>query len=263
MFGGDGNGRRIAKWRRRVGGQGALVAAPDLPGDMTSTESKMVALWDDHATFTYLVLVAKGAQRPADEIKAYTGRLLANQFHIGYMFLPKFGQDAATEVAKLLQEHIILADKVIDQPTSEERKQAWYKNADDIGAALFGLQSKGGPFLMGRDGWMAEMKEHLDKLTVVVAAYLAGDFVTAVTAIDPYVKHIRHLAMALAKLVSGRLPIPLEFIYPGPVFFAEPPMPRYVYAPRTRPLTPVAPYSPPWLTPAPPPYRFATQTRFY
>jgi len=225
----------------------------------------MVALWDDHATFTYLVLVAKAAKRPADEIKAYTGRLLANQDNIAYMFLPKFGTEVASEVSKLLREHIMIADQVIDAPADVDLRQRWYKNADDIGAALFGLQIKGGPYLMGREGWMAEMKEHLDKLTVVVLAYLGGQFGDAVSAIDPYFKHIRHLAMVLAKLVSGRLPPPYGFVVGDP--FARPffPAPSYVYAPlvRRRSLTPLVPYSAPWMGPPPPPYRFATQTRYY
>jgi len=265
MFGGGGSRRRGGS--SRVGG--AISPPTSLPGDMSSMESKMVALWDDHATFTYLVLVGKANKLP--ETDAYRQRLLANQDQIGYLFLPKFGANAANSVASLLREHISIADQVIDavgKNNFNEVNARWISNAEEIGAALFDLQSKGGPYLMSKDSWMNEMKEHLKRLTVIVSAYLTPDGkANAAAAVDPYIEHIRHLAMALAKLVSGRLalPVPYGFIVGRPTPYNI--GPRYVYsarvAPPTRAIAPVIPEYPPWIGTPEPPYRFPTKTLYY
>lgn len=221
--------------------------------------------------YTIFVLMSKVAQGGATQ--PMTARLLANQDQIGYMFLPKFGAAAADQVASLLREHILRADAVIDavgQPTYDAANKRWYDNAEEIGASLFDLQSKGGPYLMSRDSWITAMRTHLDTLTAVVAAYKGDQYGTAVEAIDPYVKHIRHLAMAVAKLVSGRL-IP-QFGYvigapPSPYYRF--PGPQYVYRPRIQslpvsvPRAPLIPDYPPWLSTPLPPYRFPTRTTYF
>lgn len=194
-----GKGRRL---KRRLGG--GVAAAPDV-SSTEGPEKQMLALWDDHAYYTKLVLLGK-VSLSQEETNVYVQRLLANQDHIGYMFLPKFGLTAADTVAKLLRTHIALAGDLIDALKSGSKqasyyKQQWYENADQVGAALFGLQLQTASRGPTKEQWQAEMRQHLDLLTVIVGHSIARRHLDAQLATEPYVKHIRHLARQLATLV--------------------------------------------------------------
>jgi hypothetical protein len=201
--------------------------------------------------------MGKATPLPKAETEGYVRRLLENQDNIAFFFVPKFGKAAAESVAGLLREHIAMAGELIDALNTDdtklqaEKKAAWYDNAARVGAALYDLQRGGAPYL-SKAQWMGEMKMHLDLLTTLVAAYLDEKFDEALKATDPYVSHIRHLAVAVAKLVSnssGPIVWPFGGIGLG-----------YAY----RPAQPVTPYSPFELATGPPgpPYRYRTQIRY-
>src|SRR5579871_21915 len=98
---------------RSAGADGNVEPAKDLPIQVTSTESKMLALWDDHAYYTILVLLGLTTPLPDQQTAIFVTRLMQNQDNIGYLFVPRFGKDAANKVAGLLKVHIELAAKVI------------------------------------------------------------------------------------------------------------------------------------------------------
>jgi hypothetical protein len=249
---------------------GGTTAPPDLPADVSSMEAKMMAMWSDHGFLTIMVLMAKGSSLSEVETNGYMNRLLLNQDNIAYYFVPKFGQTAAESVSKLLREHIALAGDLIDalksgDGSAEQKKAAWYDNAERIGAALFGLQGTGAPYL-GKAQWVGEMKMHLDLLSTLVGAYLGKNFEQSMRAMDPYLKHIRHLSGAISKLVSGPMlggPATTFWSF-GPGYTttsyryrASPPV---LYSYPYRAAERIPPYLPYPFSDNAPPYRYRTQT---
>jgi hypothetical protein len=273
--------RRWLEGGNRSGGvEPVPVAAPDLPHNMRSIESKMISLWDGHGFYTGLVLFGKANKLPeTEELKT---RLLENQNHIAYLFMPKFNKDVAKSVAEKLQEHIAIADKLLDALIAENAGTSssgdklsdtlmtdWKRNADDIGSTLYKLQSRFGPYILSETKWKDEMQEHLKHLTTVITKYLGGNRAAALADINPYIEHIRHFAMTLAKLVSG--PSFVAFGPAGPMFAPPYPSP-YPYPYAAVPYRPleseiVAPYSPFYPKDpsrlSQPPYHFRTRTVYY
>lgn len=248
--------KKKKQYSRRGGAEVNPAPAPDIPIDMRSIESKMISVWDDHGYYTGLVLLAKANKFSPAETNALVERLLDNQNHIAYLFMPKFNRTDADRIAQKLQEHIGLAGELIDalmvDKNSSESAAAdvkWKQNADEIGSALYKLQNRFGPYLMSENGWKNQMQMHLQHLTKVVGAYLGGDRVQALKDMNPYIAHIRQLAMALAKLVSGSRfgLLPPAYVYPTsyqPYWqYRQVPTEEIILAPRRNP-----------------PYRFRTQT---
>lgn len=246
--------------------------APDIPKDMRSIESKMISAWDDHGYYTGLVFLAKVNKLPNDAINALKTRLLQNQNHIAQLFKPKFNEKVATDVAKALQEHIVIADKLIDalmngDTMADTLTKDWKRNADEIGTTLYKLQNRyGGPYILSEGQWKSQMQEHLTHLTKIISQYLKGDRADALKDMDPYIEHIRRLAMALAKLVSGpRMPFLLPAAFgPVPPYAAMMPS-YYAYRPlESEIITPPSPFYPKASAQLPQaPYRFRTQTVYY
>src|SRR5262245_1731774 len=65
----------------------------------------MRQLWEDHITWTRLVIVSTAADLPDRE--ATTQRLLKNQQDIGDAVKPYFGDAAGEKLAALLKDHIV------------------------------------------------------------------------------------------------------------------------------------------------------------
>ena len=259
---------------RSAGADGNVEPAKDLPIQVTSTESKMLALWDDHAYYTILVLLGLTTPLPDQQTAIFVTRLMQNQDNIGYLFVPRFGKDAANKVAGLLKVHIELAAKVIranlpstEGASSEKASEEWDKNATQIGEALYGLQQKTGRLFPTKQQWIDTMIKHLRTLTAVVTAQIRKEFAEMAKSTEPYVAHVRHLAMDLAKLVSGP-PVGLTTAFISPLgwpmgFVAARPTPSYTYAYRPIESSEIIPeYSPfPTTTTSnAPPYRLRTRT---
>lgn len=100
-------------------------------------------LWIDHVTWTRSFIVSDVAN--LEDKKDVLHRLLRNQDDIGNYFKPYYGDEAGNKIAKLLREHILLAGAVVDSAKAGDKEgldknnKLWYKNADDIAAALSSL----------------------------------------------------------------------------------------------------------------------------
>jgi hypothetical protein len=157
----------------------------------------MRKLWEDHIVWTrqYIVSAATlGADLP--DIGPTADRLLANQEHIGDALRPFYGDEAADAVTSLLREHIlgaaalITAAKAGDADATDTASAAWYANADDIAAALAGLNP---------DAWelghmQAMMRAHLDRTKEEAVARLQGRYADDIAAYEAV--HADILAMA-------------------------------------------------------------------
>ena len=157
----------------------------------------MRKVWEDHIVWTrqYIVSAATlGDELP--DIEPTADRLLANQADIGDALRPFYGDAAGDAVTALLREHIlgavtlISAAKAGDADATEAASTAWYANADEIAAALAGLNP---------DAWelghmQAMMRAHLDRTLEEAVARLQGRYVDDIAAYEAV--HADILAMA-------------------------------------------------------------------
>ena len=157
----------------------------------------MRKVWEDHIVWTrqYIVSAATlGDELP--DIEPTADRLLANQADIGDALRPFYGDAAGDAVTALLREHIlgavtlISAAKAGDADATEAASTAWYANADEIAAALAGLNP---------DAWelghmQAMMRAHLDRTLEEAVARLQGRYADDIAAYEAV--HADILAMA-------------------------------------------------------------------
>lgn len=154
----------------------------------------MRKLWEDHVTWTRLVIVSTAADLPDRE--ATTQRLLQNQRDIGDAVKGFYGDAAGAKLAELLTAHIVGAADVLaaaksgDAARVEKAKQAWYANGDEIAAFLSGANPHSWP----ADGMRSMMREHLDLTLTEAVDQLQGKYAQSVADYDRV--HVAILAMA-------------------------------------------------------------------
>jgi hypothetical protein len=166
----------------------------------------MRKLWEDHITWTRLVIVSFAADLP--DLGPTTDRLLQNQVDIGKAFEPFYGKAAARRLTRLLTEHItgavdvLVAAKAGDDAAFEDASDAWYRN----GRQIAGFLHEANP-----DNWALRemrrmMREHLD-LTLTEAAHrLAGEFEKDIAAYEAVHEAILHMADMLSGGVIKQFP---------------------------------------------------------
>lgn len=117
----------------RPGDAAGHAAAPSREHALRQTMRK---LWEDHVTWTRLVIVSAAANHP--DLDATTRRLLKNQVDIGDAIKPFYGEASGNSLAALLRDHILGAAEILaaakanDPARLEAAKQAWYANGDEI-----------------------------------------------------------------------------------------------------------------------------------
>ncbi|MDQ4132086.1 MAG: hypothetical protein M3179_02515 [Actinomycetota bacterium] len=197
----------------------ALVAAACSSGsdhDHASTEradlvshqlrSDMRELWEDHVTWTRVVIISAAADLP--DFQAAVGRLLENQEDIGNAIKPYYGETAGTELTRLLKDHIAIAGDLLvaakagDTSAQEDASTRWYANADDIARFLAAANPDHWP-----EPEMAKMmRTHLDLTLEEATARLTGDWAGDVVAYDRVMAEIRHMADMLTDGIVAQFP---------------------------------------------------------
>jgi hypothetical protein len=166
----------------------------------------MRKLWEDHITWTRLVIVSTAAGLP--DLDATTQRLLQNQADIGDAIKTFYGDAAGTKLTALLREHIIgaasllAAAKANDQAKLTAAKTAWYGNADEIAAFLSGAN----PTAWAPSGTQAMMKEHLDLTLAEAVDQLQGHYPESVADYDKVHEAILKMADMLSKGIIQQFP---------------------------------------------------------
>ena len=169
----------------------------------------MRQLWEDHITWTRLVIVSAATLPDAlPDLDPTVQRLLRNQDDIGDAIKPFYGDAAGEELSRLLREHITLAAELIaatkagDADAVEATSEAWYANADEIADFLGAANPKHWPAAEMR----AMMREHLDLTLAEAVARLEGRYADDISIYDEVHVQILHMADMLSDGIIAQFP---------------------------------------------------------
>ncbi|HEX9118045.1 MAG TPA: hypothetical protein VGA61_18410 [Anaerolineae bacterium] len=166
----------------------------------------MRKLWEDHITWTRLVIVSFDAGLP--DLNAAVTRLLQNQTDIGNAIKPFYGDAVGNRLTALLRDHILIAaDLLADAKSGNSAKfnadnALWYANADDIATFLHNANPKHWPLPEMR----RMMRRHLDLTLAEATARLKGDWTGDVAAYDAVHQEILDMADMLSTGIVEQFP---------------------------------------------------------
>jgi hypothetical protein len=186
------------------------VAATGLPEttkmSAVAFHDAMRKLWEDHATWTRLVIVGFIGDLP--NTGASIERLLKNQVDIGDAIKPFYGDAAGERLTSLLHDHIVIAAEILaaakggDSAALNDALARWYANADDIA----GFLSIANPRHWPLDTMQAMMREHLDLTLEEAVAELQGDYAGSIAAYDEIHEQILHMSDMLSEGIVRQFP---------------------------------------------------------
>ncbi|MGE5462883.1 MAG: acetylglutamate kinase [Syntrophothermus sp.] len=154
----------------------------------------MRKLWEDHITWTRLVIVSIANDLP--DTGSTVDRLLQNQVDIGNAIKPFYGEEAGNQLTILLTAHITIAAEILqaaktgDTAAMNDAITRWYANADDIAVFLNSANPDNWPL----DEMKSMMREHLDLTLQEAVSYLHGDYAGSISAYEQI--HLQALQMA-------------------------------------------------------------------
>ena len=162
--------------------------------DAQAFHDAMRKLWEDHITWTRMVIVSTFADLP--DQGPTVARLLQNQEDIGDAIKPFYGDAAGEQLSALLRDHILIAAEILQAAKNEDTAalnaaiERWYANADDIAAFLNAANPENWPL----EEMRTMMREHLDLTLEEAVAYLNGDYAASIAFYDQV--HLQALEMA-------------------------------------------------------------------
>lgn len=166
--------------------------------DAQAFQDAMRKLWEDHITWTRLVIVDVLAEPDSTlpDMNASVARLLQNQADIGNAIKPFYGDAAGDQLTELLRQHILIAAAILQDAKAgnttamNDAIARWYANADDIAVFLHNAN----PENWSLDDMKMMMHEHLDLTLKEAVDYLHGDYTASVADYDQV--HMEILSMA-------------------------------------------------------------------
>ena len=142
--------------------------------DAQRFHDRMRKLWEDHITWTRMVIVSVAHDLP--DLDVAVARLLRNQADLGDATRPFFGDEAGDALTALLEEHITTAADVLtaakagDDAALQDALERWYDNARRIGRFLH----RANPDVWSREEMVSMMTDHLDLTLAEATARLGG-----------------------------------------------------------------------------------------
>jgi len=154
----------------------------------------MRKLWEDHITWTRLVIVSVANGLP--DTSTTVTRLLQNQADIGSAIKPFYGDTAGMQLTSLLHDHITIAAEILtaakagDNTALNDALTRWYANANQIAAFLNAANPKNWALATMQQ----MMKTHLDLTLKEAVTYLGADYQGSINAYEQV--HLEILQMA-------------------------------------------------------------------
>ncbi|HSC73360.1 MAG TPA: hypothetical protein VLB89_04265 [Gaiellaceae bacterium] len=188
--------------------QASATAAPATSPKAVALRAAMDKLWEDHITWTRMVIVDFAAGLP--DLPTAEARLLRNQVDIGNAIKPYYGRAAGDKLTRLLRTHILEAVPVLQAAKAGDKTKlaaatnAWYANASQIATFLSKANPRNWPLPMMR----AMMKQHLALTTKEAVERLQGNWAADVAAYDQVHAEILRMSAMLSdgivRQFSGR-----------------------------------------------------------
>jgi hypothetical protein len=182
------------------------MGQPQLSARALAFHRAMDKLWEDHITWTRMVIVDFAANLP--DLKTAEARLLRNQADIGNAIKPFYGRAAGNKLTRLLRTHILEAVPVLqaakdgDQAKLKKALADWYANAHQIAVFL----SKANPHNWPLGMTSSMMKHHLALTTDEASARLQGKWAADVRAYDRVHAEILQMSDMLSTGIISQFP---------------------------------------------------------
>jgi len=184
----------------------SMTGAPQLSAKALAFRTAMDKLWEDHITWTRMVIVDFAAGLP--DLQTAEARLLRNQADIGNAVKPYYGAAAGRKLTSLLRTHILEAVPVLvaakegDKTKLAQALAAWYANANQIAVFLSRANPHSWPLPMMR----TMMKQHLALTTNEAVARLQGKWTADVRAYDQVHAEILSMSHMLSSGIIRQFP---------------------------------------------------------
>jgi hypothetical protein len=184
----------------------AHSSPPRISAKALAFHSAMDRLWEDHITWTRMVIVDFAAGLP--DLPTAEARLLRNQADIGNAIKPYYGRAAGNKLTSLLRTHILEAVPVLqaakagDKASLSKALAAWNANAHDIAVFLSKANPRNWPLPM----MASMMKRHLALTTNEAAARLSRNWSADVAAYGQVETEILQMADMLSTGIIKQFP---------------------------------------------------------
>ena len=166
---------------------------------------KMNLVWEQHIMWTRMLLISIAEK--LKDLEATQDRLLRNPKDIADVFRPYYGNSAASEIEKLLTEHLVIGKDLIIALKNKNKELAsslntrWYQNADMMAEVFSSIN----PFY-NKEEVRRMLYEHLRLTTKEVNARLEGDYVTDINAYDMVQKEILNMSQFFVDGIVRQFP---------------------------------------------------------
>ncbi len=154
-------------------------------------------LWEQHVQWTRSFILSKAADAP--DLALVTQRLLRNPKDFAQAIGQFYGDEAASTVRTLLEEHLKIGADLVgalkdkQMRLADEARRAWYRNADDMSRALASLNP-----LWQENAWRRMLYEHLQITEREAALRLSGQYASDIQIYDA----IEQQALRMADMMS-------------------------------------------------------------
>ena len=154
---------------------------------------QMNLVWEQHIMWTRMLLISIAEN--LKDLEATQTRLLRNPKDIADVFRPYYGNNIASEIQRLLTEHLAIGKDLIVSLKNKNQEQAnalstkWYQNTDQMAEAFSSIN----PFYP-REEVRRMLYEHLRLTSEEVNARLRGDYTADINAYDMVQKEILRMS---------------------------------------------------------------------
>ena len=166
---------------------------------------QMNLVWEQHIMWTRMLLISIAEN--LKDLDATQTRLLKNPKDIADVFRPYYGDNVASEIQKLLTEHLVIGKELIVALKNKNQEQAnllntkWYQNADIMAEAFSSIN----PFYP-KEEIRRMLYEHLRLTTEEVNARLRGDYAADIEAYDMVQKEILKMSQFFVNGIVNQFP---------------------------------------------------------
>ena len=166
---------------------------------------QMNLVWEQHIMWTRMLLISIAEN--LKDLEATQTRLLRNPKDIADVFRQYYGNNIASEIQRLLTEHLVIGKDLIVALKNKNQEQAntlntkWYQNADRMAEAFSSIN----PFYL-KEEIRKMLYEHLRLTTEEVNARLRADYVADINAYDMVQKEILKMSQFFVNGIVRQFP---------------------------------------------------------